>query len=91
MHAWLSEQRTDIVASWLMHTELHCAASRRPDVVALALLGELLDRTVLVDVTRTGLLMAPSVGRALRTLDAVPQRQAIRTSSPPRPRPPVRG
>lgn len=41
-----------VAAGWLLHTELHCAARRHPDVVEVAAVGALLDAVTLVDITR---------------------------------------
>jgi hypothetical protein len=46
------------VASWLLHTELHCAAGRHPETVTIAAVQAVLDTLVLVDVTRGDLLAA---------------------------------
>lgn len=50
--------RVSLVASWLLHTELHCAASRHPDDVDAASVGLVLDVITLVDITRGDLLTA---------------------------------
>jgi len=50
--------RVSLVASWLLHTELHCAASRHPDDVDAASVGLVLDVITLVYITRGDLLTA---------------------------------
>ena len=36
MRELTSREHGDLVASWLLHTELHCAAGRHPEAVDLA-------------------------------------------------------
>lgn len=77
--AWLAETgEQGLVAAWLLHTELHCALRRRPEALDLATVDGLLDTVELVDVTRGDLLLAPAVGRGLRTLDALHLTVALR-------------
>lgn len=66
-----------LVASWLLHTELHCAAGRRPDVVAAAQVRDVLDRVALVDLTR-GDLISAGVLAPLRSQDALHLAVALR-------------
>ncbi|MDO5094582.1 MAG: type II toxin-antitoxin system VapC family toxin [Propionibacteriaceae bacterium] len=47
-----------LVASWLLHTELHCAAGRNPTGISLEAVSEVLDLVTLVDITRGDLLTA---------------------------------
>ena len=73
-----SMQRGDqLVASMLLHTELHCAARRRgsidPDAVRV-----LLDAVDLVDLRREDLLWASSAGWGLRSADAIHLAVALR-------------
>ncbi len=42
-------QELTLVASWLLSTELHCAASRLPEDVAAASVGLVLETLTLVD------------------------------------------
>lgn len=58
------------VASWLLHTELHCAAARAPKVVSTKNVEIVLKTVVLSDLIRDDLLAA--VGNApLRSNDAI--------------------
>jgi predicted nucleic acid-binding protein len=76
---FLSEagQRGDLlVASLLLHTELHCAANRRglpPELV-----NAVLDALNLVDLTRSDLLYAAALPGRLRSADAIHLAAAIR-------------
>lgn len=65
-----------LVASWLLHTELHCAAGRRGDP-ADALVGTVLHLTDLVDVTRGDLIAAGALS-PLRAQDAIHLATAMR-------------
>lgn len=78
---WLSDLEDDVVGSWLVHTELHCAAARRPDDVDASLVDELLSRVLLVDLRRSDLLAAASDRRGLRTLDAIHLATALRVAA----------
>lgn len=66
-----------LVASWLLHTELHCAAGRHPDVVSADQVREVLNRVSLVDVTR-GDLISAGVLAPLRSQDAIHLAVALR-------------
>ncbi len=66
-----------LVASWLLHTELHCAAGRHPDVLSLHAITNVLDAVVLVDVTR-GDLLAAGTHAPLRSNDAIHLATALR-------------
>ena len=70
-------QRGDrLVASMLLHTELHCAANRRglpPELV-----NAVLDAINLVDLTRSDLLYAAALPGKLRSADAIHLAAAIR-------------
>ena len=72
------ESRT-VVASWLLHTELHCAAGRRPDHIAPQDVNEILQRVLLVDLDR-GTLIAAGTHAPLRSNDAIHLAVAIRLS-----------
>ncbi len=67
-----------VAAGWLLHTELHCAARRHPDVVEVAAVGALLDAVTLVDITRGDLLTAGSLPWGLRSHDAIHLAVALR-------------
>lgn len=62
-----TEQR--FVASWLLHTELHCAAGRRGDI-SPASLSTVLGIVDLIDVTRGDLITAGAQA-PLRSNDAI--------------------
>lgn len=49
-----------LVASWLLRSELHCAAGRHPDLVAVAAVNQVLDGVNLADITRGDLMAAGS-------------------------------
>ena len=66
-----------LVASWLLHTELHCAAGRHPDDVDLAAVGQVLATVNLVDCTR-GDMIAAGTHAPLRSNDAIHLAVAIR-------------
>lgn len=66
-----------LVASWLLHTELHCAAGRRPEAVSLASVTQLLDPIDLVDLTR-GDMIAAAGHAPLRSNDAIHLAVAVR-------------
>lgn len=66
-----------LAASWLLHTELHCAAGRNPADVELASIVLLLDTVTLIDVTRGDLLSA-GTHAPLRSNDAVHLATALR-------------
>lgn len=65
-----------LVASWLLHTELRCAAGRRGEP-ADALLSAVLRLTDLVDVTRGDLIAAGALA-PLRAQDAIHLATAMR-------------
>ena len=66
-----------LAASWLLHTEMHCAAGRRPDVVDLETITTVLRRITLVDLTR-GDLLAAGGHPPLRSNDAIHLATALR-------------
>jgi len=66
-----------LIASWLLHTELHCAAGRHPTDFDAVDADAVLDRVDLVDLTRADLISAGE--RApLRSGDALHLAVAIR-------------
>lgn len=73
----LNASRRRLVASWLLHVELHCAAGRHPDVLALDAISTVLDVVDLVDVTR-GDLLAAGTHAPLRSHDAIHLAIALR-------------
>ncbi len=73
----LLESGRRLVASWLLHTELHCAAGRNPAIISGASITEVIDAITLVDVTR-GDLLAAGTHAPLRSNDAVHLATALR-------------
>ncbi len=71
--------RTDLrlAASWLLHTELHCAAGRNSTLVGIEAVTTVLDAIDLVDLTR-GDLLAAGTHAPLRSNDAIHLATAIR-------------
>lgn len=67
-----------LISSWLLHTELHCAASRHPDHVSAASVATALRAVGLVDLTRADLVTAGGLGGRLRSHDAIHLAVAIR-------------
>lgn len=72
------DEGKQVVASWLLHTELHCAANRHPDDVDLASVGIVLDTLTLVDLTRGELLTAGTLPGRLCSNDAMHLAAALR-------------
>lgn len=66
-----------LAASWLLHTELHCAAGRNPAVIATEAIAVVLDAVALVDITR-GDLLAAGTHAPLRSNDAIHLATALR-------------
>lgn len=66
-----------LVASWLLHTELHCAAGRHPDDVDAESVRTVLDTVDLADLTR-GDMIAAGTYAPLRSNDAIHLAVAIR-------------
>ena len=65
------------VVSWLLHTELHCAAGRHPGVVSLNSIRTVLDAVTLAEITR-GDLLAAGTHAPLRSRDALHLATALR-------------
>ena len=70
-----------LVSSWLLLTELHCAANLYPDVVELDSVGIVLDTVTLIDLTRGDLLTAGTLPGRLRSNDAVHLAVALRVGA----------
>lgn len=70
-----------LVASWLLHTELHCAANRHPNEVSLDFVGVVLDVVSLIDLTRGDLLTAGALPGRLRSNDAIHLAVALRVGT----------
>lgn len=73
----LDDPERRVVASWLLHTELHCAAGRRPEHISHPRLQAVLERTLLVDLTRADMLTAGTFA-PLRSQDAIHLAVALR-------------
>jgi predicted nucleic acid-binding protein len=65
------------VASWLLHTELHCASGRHPQEIPLAAIHAVLNTMNVVGLTR-GDMLAAGTHAPLRSNDAIPLAVAIR-------------
>lgn len=74
-----SVQDRRMVASWLLHAELHGAAGRHPDAVGLGAVHAVLDVVNLVDLTR-GDLLAAGTHAPLRSNDAIHLAVALRVA-----------
>ena len=70
-----------LVAAWLLHTELHCAANRHPADIDLESVGTVLETVSLIDVTRGDLLTAGALPGRLRSNDAVHLAVALRVGA----------
>lgn len=73
----LARPGRQLVVSWLLHTELHCAAGRNSADVALDAVAEVLKLVALIDVTRGDLLTA-GAHAPLRSNDAIHLATALR-------------
>ena len=69
-----------LVSSWLLHTEMHCAAGRHPEDVDLEAVGAMLDSVSLIDLTR-GDLLAAGTHAPLRSNDAIHLAVALRVGA----------
>ena len=78
---FLQSADLQIVASWLLHAELHCAANRHPDDIDATSVGIVLDTVTLIDVTRGDLLTAGVLPGRLRSNDAVHLAAALRAGA----------
>lgn len=75
------DQVNGLLASWLLHTELHCAAQRHPDVIDAEAVTVVLDTVALVDLTRGDLLTAAALPARLRSHDAIHLAVALRLAA----------
>ncbi len=66
-----------LVASWLLHAEMHCAAGRHPDEVDIGDVQDVLNAVNLVDLTRGDMIAAGTLA-PLRSNDAIHLAVAIR-------------
>lgn len=69
-----------LVSSWLLHTEMHCAAGRHPEDVDPEAVRTVLDSVNLIDLTR-GDLLAAGTHSPLRSNDAIHLAVALRVSA----------
>jgi uncharacterized protein len=76
------QQRTQdgdtLVASLLLHTELHCAANRRPEHIEHEAVSEVMSAIALVDIESGDLTTAPLLPGRLRSADAIHLATALR-------------
>jgi predicted nucleic acid-binding protein len=70
-----------LVASLLLHTELHCAANRRPEVIQPESVAAVLSTMALVDVEGGDLTTAPLLPGRLRSADAIHLATALRVDA----------
>ncbi|MDA8147252.1 MAG: type II toxin-antitoxin system VapC family toxin [Actinomycetota bacterium] len=70
-----------LVASLLLHTELHCASNRRPEVVHPDAVADVLSVLALVDVENGDLTTAPLLPGTLRYADAIHLATALRVDA----------
>jgi predicted nucleic acid-binding protein len=69
-----------LVSSWLLHTEMHCAAGRHPRDIDLDAVWAVLDSVSLIDLTR-GDLLAAGTHAPLRSNDAIHLAVALRVGA----------
>ncbi len=67
-----------LVSSWLLHTELHCAAGPRGDEGVVDTIIGVLESLTLIDLLRTDLMNAPRQASGLRSQDALHLTVALR-------------
>jgi uncharacterized protein len=70
-----------LVASLLLHTELHCAANRRPEHIEHETVSDVLSAVALVDIENGDLTTAPLLPGRLRSADAVHLATALRVNA----------
>lgn len=70
VEAYTAASTDTFVSSWLLHTEMHCAAARQ-GYAASPRLEEVLARVELTDVERSDLRAAASLPGRLRSADAI--------------------
>ena len=70
-----------LVASLLLHTELHCAANRRPEEILPESVAAVLSAVALIDVESGDLTTAPLLPGRLRSADAIHLATALRTDA----------
>lgn len=70
----------ELVASWLLHTEMHCAAGRHPREVPHDAVQQVLNAVSLADLSR-GDMIAAGTHAPLRSNDAIHLAVAIRLAA----------
>lgn len=70
-----------LVASLLLHTELHCAANRRPEEIGPEAVADVLSAVALVNVESGDLTTAPLLPGRLRPADAIHLATALRVDA----------
>ena len=70
-----------LVASLLLHTELHCAANRRPEHIEHESVSDVLSTIALVDIENGDLTTAPLLPGRLRSADAIHLATALRLNA----------
>jgi uncharacterized protein len=75
------EDGDTLVASLLLHTELHCAANRRPEYIEHRSVSDVLSAIALVDVESGDLTTAPLLPGRLRSADAIHLATALRLNA----------
>ncbi|MEO9223194.1 MAG: type II toxin-antitoxin system VapC family toxin [Mycobacteriaceae bacterium] len=78
MYVQSNSDEFTLVGSWLLHTELHCAAHRHPNDVDAAAVRLVLEVITLLDLTRGDLLTAGTMPGGLRSHDALHLAVALR-------------
>lgn len=73
--------RDVLVASLLLHTELHCAANRRPEHLGRDAVSDVLSAIALVDLENGDLTTAPLLPGRLRSADAIHLATALRVNA----------
>jgi uncharacterized protein len=76
-----SEDGDTLVASLLLHTELHCAANRRPEHIEHESVAQVLSVIALVDIEAGDLTTAPLLPGRLRSADAIHLATALRLNA----------
>ncbi len=76
-----SDDGDTLVASLLLHTELHCAANRRPEHIGHESVSEVLSAIALIDIESGDLITAPLMPGRLRSADAIHLATALRLNA----------
>ena len=76
-----TEDGDTLVASLLLHTELHCAANQRPDHIEHEAVSEVLSAIALIDIENGDLITAPLLPGRLRSADAIHLATALRLNA----------